>query len=163
MTSEHTETCGGGGGGPPPPGRAGGGAGGAAGGGGGGAPGAGPRTAGAPVAATARSRAQLREQIERHIAARLDDPDLGPASIAAAHFVSARQLHRLYAETGESVTRRIRRARLEHARRDLGDRRLADASITHVARRYGFTDLASFSRAFRAAYGISPSEYRAPG
>ncbi len=124
---------------------------------------AGERTAGAPVAATARSRAQLREQIERHIAARLDDPDLGPASIAAAHFVSARQLHRLYAETGESVTRRIRRARLEHARRDLGDRRLADASITHVARRYGFTDLASFSRAFRAAYGISPSEYRAAG
>ncbi|RZT86264.1 AraC family transcriptional regulator [Pseudonocardia sediminis] len=124
---------------------------------------AGERTAGAPVAASERSRAELREQIELHIAARLDDPDLGPASIAAALFISPRQLHRLYAETGESVTRRIRRSRLEHARRDLGDRRLADASITHVARRYGFTDLAAFSRAFRTAYGVSPSEYRCAG
>ncbi|WP_405914833.1 AraC family transcriptional regulator [Streptomyces sp. NBC_00728] len=30
-----------------------------------------------------------------------------------------------------------------------------------VARRWDLTDLAHFSRAFRAAYGISPSEWRA--
>lgn len=124
---------------------------------------AGERTAGSPVATGERARAALRTRIEQYVAEHLDDPDLGPASIAAAHFVSPRQLHRLFAETGESVTRRIRRARLERARRDLADRRLADASITQVARRYGFTDLAAFSHAFRAAYGVSPSEYRTPG
>lgn len=124
---------------------------------------AGESTAGVAVATNERSRAALRTRIEQYVAEHLDDPDLGPASIAAAHFVSPRQLHRLFAETGDSVTRRIRRTRLEHARRDLGDRRLADASITHVARRYGFTDLAAFSRAFRTAYGVSPREYRPTG
>lgn len=122
---------------------------------------AGESTAVTPSTAAARSRADLRCRIERHIDEHLADPDLGPSSIAAAHFVSARQLHRLFAEAGESVTRRIRRARLEHARRDLADPRLAGASVTQVARRCGFTDLAGFSRAFRAAYGVAPRAYRA--
>lgn len=119
---------------------------------------------GAPAdAASARSRADLLARITRYIDEHLADPELGPASIAAAHFVSPRQLHRLFAGSGESVTRRIRRARLERARRDLADRRLADASITQVARHSGFTDLAAFSRGFRAAYGVSPSDYRHTG
>lgn len=113
-----------------------------------------------PVAATERSRAELRERVEHWIAEHLDDPDLGPASVAAAHFVSTRQLHRLYAGSGDTVTRRIRRMRLERARRDLADPRLAGTPVTQVARRHGFTDLAGFSRAFRTAYGVSPSAYR---
>ncbi|MEQ3553245.1 helix-turn-helix domain-containing protein [Pseudonocardia nematodicida] len=117
----------------------------------------------APVAGSDRARADLRARIERHIESSLADPDLGPASIAAAHFVSTRQLHRLYAGTGESVTRRIRRVRLDRARRDLADPRRADEAVSRVARRYGFTDLAGFSRAFRSAFGVPPSVYRAGG
>lgn len=34
-------------------------------------------------------------------------------------------------------------------------------SVTDISRRWGFPDLPGFSRAFRAAYGLSPSDYRA--
>jgi AraC family transcriptional regulator, positive regulator of tynA and feaB len=95
-----------------------------------------------------------------YIDAHLADPDLGPAAIARAHFVSTRQLHRLFAATGETVARRIRRLRLERARQELADRRRAGDAVTDIARRWGFPDLAGFSRAFRAAHGCSPTEYR---
>lgn len=114
------------------------------------------------VAATCATQ-DLRDRVERYIAEHVDDPDLGPASIAEAHFVSTRQLHRLFAASGESVARRIRRLRLDRARRDLADPRQIGTPVNRIARRYGFTDLAGFSRAFRAAYGVSPSAYRAGG
>jgi len=107
-----------------------------------------------------RAHADLRERVERYLDEHLADPELGPASVAAAHFVSTRQLHRLFAGSGESVTRRIRRARLDRARRELADPRLADTPVGEIARRNGFTELAGFSRAFRAAFGAAPSAYR---
>lgn len=103
----------------------------------------------------------LLHEVCAHIDAHLADPTLGPVPIAAAHFVSVRQLHRLFAATGEMVTRRIRRLRLERCRHDLTDRRLAGESVTDISRRWGFADLPGFSRTFRAAYGVSPSDYRA--
>ncbi len=103
----------------------------------------------------------LLRQVREHIDAHLADPDLGPESIARAHFVSTRQLHRLFAPTGETVARCVTRLRLERCRRELADRRCAGDSVTDIARRWGFTDLAGFSRRFRAAYGCSPSDYRA--
>ncbi|MCO1658658.1 helix-turn-helix domain-containing protein [Pseudonocardia humida] len=108
----------------------------------------------------APQRALLRE-VCAHIDAHLADPDLGPDTIARAHFVSTRQLHRLFAATGETVARRIRRLRLERCRRELTDRRRAGDSVTDIARRWAFADLAAFSRAFRTTYGCSPSDYRA--
>lgn len=107
-----------------------------------------------------RATRDLRARIERHIDEHVSDPDLGPSSLAAAFFVSERQLHRLFAGTAESVTRRIRRARMDRARHELADA-AADATVTEVARRCGFTDPTSFSRAFRAAHGMPPSAYRA--
>jgi AraC-like DNA-binding protein len=103
----------------------------------------------------------LLHRIHDHIDAHLADPELGPVSIARAHFVSTRQLHRLFAGTGETVTRRIRRLRLERCRRDLADRRRATDSVTGISRRWGFPDLPGFSRAFRSTYGLSPTDYRA--
>jgi AraC family transcriptional activator of tynA and feaB len=110
----------------------------------------------------APQRALLRAVCE-HIDAHLADPQLGPATIAAAHFVSTRQLHRLFAATGETVARRIRRARLERCRHELADPRRAADPVTDIARRWGFPDAAGFSRAFRAAYGCTPTEYRVRG
>ena len=107
-----------------------------------------------------RAARDLRARIERHIREHLSDPDLGPASLARAHFVSERQLHRLFAGTAESVTRRIRRERMDHARHELAAAR-EDATVTEIAHRCGFTDPTSFSRAFRAAHGMPPSAYRA--
>ena len=51
--------------------------------------------------------------------------------------------------------------RLEACRRDIEDRRLDATSITELAMRRGFNHPAHFSRAFKARFGITPSEWRA--
>ena len=50
--------------------------------------------------------------------------------------------------------------RLEHARRDLADPLLRTTSIQSVAARWGMPYASGFTRAFRAAYGESPREFR---
>ena len=45
-------------------------------------------------------------------------------------------------------------------RQDLADPTLAHRSVSAIAARWGFTDPAQFSRAFRAAYDLAPTEYR---
>ncbi|WP_199838261.1 helix-turn-helix domain-containing protein [Streptomyces sp. IMTB 1903] len=50
--------------------------------------------------------------------------------------------------------------RLEHCRADLADPLQRTLPIRAVAARYGFASAADFARAFRAAYGMPPSEYR---
>lgn len=54
----------------------------------------------------------------------------------------------------------IRQRRLERCRRDLLDPALADLPVSAVAARWGLMNAAHFSRAFRAAYGLPPTEYR---
>jgi AraC-like DNA-binding protein len=105
-----------------------------------------------------RSRDELLRRIQRYIECHLDDPELAPPVIAAACGVSLRYLHLLFAETGSSVTRWMRTRRLEQCRRELrvGGR---DLSVTAVALRWGFADLATFSRAFKAEFGVSPRAY----
>ncbi|SEC04586.1 helix-turn-helix domain-containing protein [Microbacterium hydrocarbonoxydans] len=99
---------------------------------------------------------RIRSYIDRNLAS----TDLGPASIASAHFISTRHLHGLFQEQGVTVSTWIRTRRLEQCRRDLLDPMLADRPVAAVAARWGFVDAAHFSRAFKSAFGISPSEYR---
>ena len=100
---------------------------------------------------------RIRSYIERNLAS----TDLGPASIASAHYISTRHLHGLFQEQGVTVSTWIRTRRLEQCRRDLLDPMLADRPVAAIAARWGFVDAAHFSRAFKTAFGISPSEYRA--
>lgn len=100
-------------------------------------------------------------RIRRFVDAELPDPELSPAAIAAAHHISLRQLHRLFEHEGMTVAELIRTRRLENCRHDLVDPALRRLSITEVAARWGIPDSARFSRIFRAAYGVSPREYRA--
>jgi AraC-like DNA-binding protein len=111
-------------------------------------------------AAPTRAADDLLRRIDAFIVEHLADPDLGPALVAAAHFVSTRHLHRLFAGRQDSVTQHIQRLRLERCRRELLDPHAVGRSITEISRRWGFTDLATFSRAFRATYGLAPSEWR---
>lgn len=99
--------------------------------------------------------------IQEWIEARLHDPALCPAAIAAAHHISVRQLYRVFRPTGTTVARYVRARRLENCRRELGDPFLGAQRIGAIAHRWGLPDAAAFSRAFRAAYGQSPTAYRA--
>ncbi|WP_158588279.1 AraC-like ligand-binding domain-containing protein [Galactobacter valiniphilus] len=108
-----------------------------------------------------RSARRLDEvmRIRAWIMDRLGDPTLDPAGIAAAHFISTRQLHVLFHEQGSSVGTWVRERRLDAARRDLqtpGE----DSGIAAIAERWGFGDPAHFARAFKRAYGVSPRAFR---
>lgn len=104
-----------------------------------------------------RGRHAITEWIEAH----LRDPDLTPAAIAGAHHISVRQLYRVFGPSGTTVARYVRDLRLERCRRELADPSLSGLRIGAIASRWGLPDAAGFSRAFRAAYGLSPSAYRA--
>ncbi|WP_188186850.1 helix-turn-helix domain-containing protein [Nonomuraea sp. SYSU D8015] len=105
-------------------------------------------------------RRTLLLQIHAHIERFLNDPELSPATIAAAHHISLRTLQRLFAEQGTTVSEWIRTRRLEHCRRELIAPDSRHRPIRLIAARRGYTDPAAFTRAFRTAYGLSPQEYR---
>ncbi|GAA0934047.1 helix-turn-helix domain-containing protein [Virgisporangium aurantiacum] len=90
----------------------------------------------------------------------LGDPRLTPEAIATAHHISPRYLHKVFEPEEHTVAGHIRHRRLENCRHDLGDPRLATRSIQTIAARWGFTSPAHFSQAFRAAYGLSPRQFR---
>ncbi|MCX4767644.1 helix-turn-helix domain-containing protein [Streptomyces sp. NBC_01275] len=99
-------------------------------------------------------------RIKAFIRRRLGEQDLTPARIAAAHHISRSHLYSLFQAEGLGVAAYIRDQRLEHARRDLADPRLRARPIHAVAARWGFPRAAEFTRAFRTAYGLAPSELR---
>jgi AraC-like DNA-binding protein len=103
----------------------------------------------------------LLHRIYAFIERQLSDPGLSPRSIAAAHHISLRTLHKLFEDESVSVGEWIRRRRLERCRQDLLDPALRDRPIAATAARWGLPNAAHFTRAFRAAYGAPPSEFRA--
>jgi AraC-like DNA-binding protein len=99
-------------------------------------------------------------RIKDYIHQRLQDPALGPVEIAAAVNISTRYLHKLFEADHQTVSLYIRGLRLDRARRDLLDPRLAGRPISAIAYSCGFGDLSGFNRAFKEAYGVSPRELR---
>lgn len=99
-------------------------------------------------------------RVKSFIRRRLHDPELTPGNVAAAHYISRSYLHRLFRAEGTTVAGYIRRQRLEGAYRDLADPALRATPIHVIAARWGFPRAAEFTRAFRTAYDITPSEHR---
>jgi len=106
------------------------------------------------------NRHTLTLRVKNFIQRNLHDPQLTPAAIAAAHHISVGYLHRLFRDEDTTVSRWVRQQRLDRTRRDLADPGLSAAPVHELASRRGFSHPAVFSRAFRAAYGIPPSDYR---
>lgn len=100
----------------------------------------------------------LRARIQDFVLARLNDPALGPELVAASLGLSARQVHRLFNAGGITLDRWIWRQRLQRCRDELKAR--PHASISEIAYQWGFSDSAHFSRAFKAAFGLSPRAFR---
>ncbi|WP_063787259.1 helix-turn-helix domain-containing protein [Streptomyces sp. NBRC 110028] len=99
-------------------------------------------------------------RVQNFIQRNLHDPQLTPAAVAAAHHISVSYLHRLFRAEDTTVSAWIRRQRLDRVRRDLDDPGLSAVPLHELAARRGFSHPAVFSRVFRAAYGMPPSDYR---
>jgi AraC-like DNA-binding protein len=98
-------------------------------------------------------------RVEEFIRRNLPDPDLAPERIATSCAISTRYLHLLFKETDRTVSQWIKELRLQaaydHLRRSSGS-----TQIGQVAYQWGFTDQAQFCNAFKARYGLKPSEFR---
>jgi AraC family transcriptional regulator, positive regulator of tynA and feaB len=106
----------------------------------------------------AATRAAMRAEIGRYVRTRLQDPQLGPASIARAYAISVRTLHSLFEDAEESVAGMVRTQRLARCMEDL--QQPNGGSVTDIAFRWGFCDAAHFSRVFKREFDATPSDVR---
>ena len=100
-------------------------------------------------------------RIKCHIDSHLHEVDLGPESIAAAHFISTRYLHKLFEAEDMTLFRWVQHRRLERCCDDLRDDARADESIAAIAARWGFRNRDVFTRLLRTTYGTTPNGMRA--
>lgn len=106
------------------------------------------------------SREAYLRRIRRFIDQNLRLRHLGPEMIAQAFGISTRYLHKLFADEEQTVASLIRSQRLQACRQALADPACAQMSITDIALQWGFYDLPHMTRCFRAAYGMTPTEFR---
>lgn len=90
----------------------------------------------------------------------LHDPDFNPDKVARALKISVRYLQELFREENITVSNWIWNRRLEKCRQDLSDPLLSGKSVSQIAFGWGFSDFSHFSHRFKAAFSISPSEFR---
>jgi AraC-like DNA-binding protein len=112
-----------------------------------------------------RSRDLLRSAqlaaVKRHVDLHLADPNLSPASAAAALGISSRQLHRLFESSGSTFARHILRQRLLRCRDTIAGATGTGRSVVDIAFGWGFNSMATFYRAFASEFGNPPAVLRA--
>jgi AraC-like DNA-binding protein len=100
-------------------------------------------------------------RVQAYVRAHLNDHRLTPESIAAAHHISVRHLYKTFADAGLRLEQWLIALRLEGARHDLARSDGRQRTVAAVAHRWGFPNPSHFTRRFRAAYGMTPREWRA--
>lgn len=113
---------------------------------------------GMPRVSSARSVALL--NLRAAVEARLADPALDAEAVAVAAGVSVRYANAVLAQEGTSITRLIQARRLTRCRRALDDPLQGHRTISEIAYGWGFSDMTHFGRRFKAAFGLSPRDYR---
>ena len=90
----------------------------------------------------------------------LHNPALAPDMAAAQFGISTRTLHLRFEKMELTFGRWLLEARLDACSEALRDPSHAARSISEIAYGRGFNDLSHFNKAFRARFGVSPSQWR---
>jgi len=114
------------------------------------------KDAGAPPQS---SPAAMLAVLRAYVMENLDDPGLSVSSIARRHKISERYVHNVFAGIGITPAAYIRQERLTRAALLLASS--PGLSVLDVAVRCGFTDITTFTRAFKRRYGLPPGTWRA--
>ncbi|PIE24218.1 MAG: AraC family transcriptional regulator [Planctomycetota bacterium] len=110
-----------------------------------------------PLNPTQQDYARRILRVLLHIQRHLDEPLALDELAEMAHF-SRFHFHRVFrGMVGEPVKEHVRRLRLERAARQL---ETTSEAVVQIALGAGYEAHAAFTRAFRARFGVSPSEYR---
>lgn len=97
--------------------------------------------------------AQIKIYIDEHYAT------VTLSEIAALVHMNISYLSRFFKQTaGENISAYLMRIRMEHALRMLQD--IHYKNIYDIALKIGYTNAKSFTKAFKAFYGLTPQEYR---
>ncbi|MDJ0514004.1 MAG: helix-turn-helix domain-containing protein [Methyloceanibacter sp.] len=107
----------------------------------------------APLAA----RFRLKSTIEMY----LFDSRLKPSDFAEKAGIGTRHANTILAADGTSLERYIFERRLERSRAVLDNPAFDFRQVSEIAYSHGFASLSHFSRKFKEAFGMTPSEYRA--
>ncbi|MEM6515069.1 MAG: AraC family transcriptional regulator [Bacteroidota bacterium] len=104
-----------------------------------------------------KSITSVLDYIENHL-----EDDLSLNTLAAVGNYSPFHFHRLFKDsTGQTVNNYVTRKRIEHAAAIL--LRHPEISVSALSLHYHFSSNASFTRAFKKFYGLSPREFRKNG
>lgn len=109
------------------------------------------------------SRPNYEERLDRVIAYIYDhlDEEIDLQKLADIACMSPYHWHRVYhAVKGETVAATVKRLRLH---RSVGYLVYSDMPIEEIAQRSGYPNLQSFTRIFKAVYGMPPAQYRKNG
>ncbi|MBM3648497.1 MAG: helix-turn-helix domain-containing protein [Alphaproteobacteria bacterium] len=113
--------------------------------------------------ATERARppleAAILDRLQRYIERHLGSPDLHADALSGQFKISRSRLYRLFEPLG-GVANYIQEQRLWRAYGELAKPGEHHRRIYEIAFEFGFSSEAHFSRAFRSAFGLSPSDVR---
>lgn len=107
----------------------------------------------AEVSGNTSSLLAIKAYVEEHLL----DPGLGQQALLDAFGLTRSTLYRLFEPLG-GVTGYIARRRLHHAFRRLTDTGAPNEPVSKLAAEFGFSHPSAFTRAFKEAFGLSPSQ-----
>lgn len=100
------------------------------------------------------------QRIREFALSQLHDPELSVAKMAETLSISPAHIHRVFAAEEQTLSTWLWETRLKLCHDALRDQGHAGLSISQIAYRYGFSNAAHFSRAYRSSFGLTARETR---
>ncbi len=109
------------------------------------------------ISKSQKGKSEIIQKVERYVEEHIAE-DFGRDDIARALFFNSAYLSRMFkAETGISLNEFVGKIRMREAKRLLDTTNL---SISLAASKTGYSNFSYFTKQFKEAYGITPSEYK---